>query len=205
MNFQPHVKTAWKKFKELLSVLSSRHLSFQDPWSRVQLLCAELNASCQWDLATDSQTSNVCSEMTGQWSGRSRMSSRKTLPPPDPMSYLRAGPHSEGEKAPLVWTCGMLQWCSQDSLWPTDWWKVWAWEAKDDMKAADREGLQRVEALGYQPSWQTYPEIWCEIFYMCSKPATRKMAHWCGCCPCTCMLIKNPLMMIDDRGVDFLS
>ena len=25
-------------------------------------------------------------------------------------------PHSEGEKTPMVWTCGMLQWCSQDSL-----------------------------------------------------------------------------------------
>ena len=22
-----------------------------------------------------------------------------------------------------------------------------------------------------------------------------KGAHWCGCCPCTCMLIKNPIMM----------
>ena len=71
-----------------------------------------------------------------------------------------AGPHSEGEKATLVWTCGTLQWCSQDSLWPTGWWKVWAWEAKDDMEAADREGLQRVEALSYRPSWQTYLEIW---------------------------------------------
>ena len=30
--------------------------------------------------------------------------------------------------------------------------KAWAWEAQDDMEAADREGLQRVEALGYQPS-----------------------------------------------------
>ena len=29
MNFQPHVKTAWKKFKELLPVLSLRHLSFK--------------------------------------------------------------------------------------------------------------------------------------------------------------------------------
>ena len=26
-------------------------------------------------------------------------------------------------------------------------------EAQDDMEAADREVLQRVEALGYQPSW----------------------------------------------------
>ena len=23
-----------------------------------------------------------------------------------------SGPHSEGEKAPLVWTCGMHQWCA---------------------------------------------------------------------------------------------
>ena len=30
--------------------------------------------------------------------------------------------------------------------------KAWAWEAQDDMEAADREGLQRVEALSYQPS-----------------------------------------------------
>ena len=28
---------------------------------------------------------------------------------------------------------------------------MWAWEAQDDMEAADRKGLQRVEALGYQP------------------------------------------------------
>ena len=25
--------------------------------------------------------------------------------------------------------------------------KVWAWEAQDDLEAADREGLQRVQAL----------------------------------------------------------
>ena len=64
-----------------------------------------------------------------------------------------SGPHSKREKTPMVWTCGTLQWCSQDSLWHTGWWKAWAWEAKNDMEAADREGLQRVEALGYQPSW----------------------------------------------------
>ena len=27
------------------------------------------------------------------------------------------------------------------------------WEAKDDLEAADRQGLQKVEALSYQPSW----------------------------------------------------
>ena len=30
--------------------------------------------------------------------------------------------------------------------------QAWVWEATDDMEAADREGLQRVEALGYQTS-----------------------------------------------------
>ena len=105
------------------------------------------------------------------------------------------GPYSEGGKAPLVWTRGTLQWCSQDSLWHTGWWKAWAWEAQDDMEVADREGLQRVGALGYPPSWWTYLTIWCEICYECSKPATWKgWAHWCGCCLCSCMLIKNLIM-----------
>ena len=40
------VKTTWKKFKDLLPVLSSRHL-FQNTWPCVQLLCAERNAPCQ--------------------------------------------------------------------------------------------------------------------------------------------------------------
>ena len=97
---------------------------------------------------------------------------------------------TEGEKTLMIWTCGTLQWCNQDSLWHTGWWKAWAWEAQNDMEAVDREGLQRVEALGYQPSWQTYLEIWCQICHVCSKPAIWKGAHWCGCCPCTCMLIK---------------
>ena len=27
--------------------------------------------------------------------------------------------------------------------------KVWSWKTQDDMEAADRQGLQRLEALGY--------------------------------------------------------
>ena len=29
----------------------------------------------------------------------------------------------------------------------------------------------------------------------CSWPAIWKGAHWCGCCPCTCTLIKNLIMI----------
>ena len=47
-----HVKIAWKKFKDLLPVLSSRHL-FQNTWPCVQLLCGEHDAPCQRDLVID--------------------------------------------------------------------------------------------------------------------------------------------------------
>ena len=56
-----HVKTAWKKFKEKLPVLSSHHL--QDPWSFIQLMCLECNASSKQDLALDKASSNVRSAM----------------------------------------------------------------------------------------------------------------------------------------------
>ena len=61
---------------------------FQDTWPCTALVCG---AQCfmparlgHWQ----SQTSNICSEMTGQWSDRSAMLSHKTLSPSDPMSYL---------------------------------------------------------------------------------------------------------------------
>ena len=39
-------------------------------------------------------------------------------------------------------------------------------------------------------------EIWYEICRACRKPAIWKGAHWCGCCPCTCTLIKSQIMMM---------
>ena len=82
------VKTAWKNFKDLLPVLSSRHLSFKT-CGHVYSSCVQsamLHASEIWPW--QSWTSSVCSKMTGQWSDRSAISGRKTLSPPDPMSYL---------------------------------------------------------------------------------------------------------------------
>ena len=55
------------------------------------------------------------------------------------------------ERRLMVWTCGTLQWCSQDSLWHTGWWKVWAWEAQDDGSSWQREiaesGSSRLSSL----------------------------------------------------------
>ena len=84
------VKTAWKKFKELLPVVSSRHLS-RHVATCTALVCGALLCSMSVRLGHwQSQVSNVCRGMTGKWSHRSTTSSRKTLSPPGPMSYLRS-------------------------------------------------------------------------------------------------------------------
>ena len=150
-----HVKNAWRKFKYSLFT----PLLFQDTWPCVQLLCAEHNAPCQWDLAIDkakppkSATKSQGNDQTNLQCQAARHCHHQIQCATWSAWHWESGPHSEGEKAPLVWTCGMLQWCSQISLWPTGWWKAWAWEIQDNMEAADREVLQRVEALGYRPSW----------------------------------------------------
>ena len=150
-----HVKSWRSCYQFSLSATSLwRHMA-----ACTALVCGA-HASCQWDLAIDNakppaekwqgndQTYLQCHAARHchywiQWDNCVAW-------------YWGSGPHSEGEKALLVWTCGMLQWCSQVSLWPTGWWKAWAWEANDDMEAADREGLQRVEALGCRPSWPSW-------------------------------------------------
>ena len=194
------VKTAWKKFKDLLPVLSSHHLSFKTR-GHVYSSCvrsAMLHASETWPLT---KPILQCLQRN-DWAMIRQICNVR---PQDILTtrsnelLVRLGIEDLDlilkERRLMVWTCGMLQWCSQDSLWHTGWWKAWASEAQNDMEAADREGLQRVEALGYQPSWQTYLEVWWEICHACSKPAICKGAHWCGCCPCTCTLIKNPIMI----------
>ena len=86
-NFQTHVKTAWKKFKELLPVLSSRHLSFKT-CGHVYSSCVWSNAPCQWDLATDKAKPPMSA---AKWQGNDQTDLQcqgKTLSPPDPMRYL---------------------------------------------------------------------------------------------------------------------
>ena len=132
---------------------------FQNTWPCVQLLCAECNAPCQQDLAID-KAKPLASAAKWQGNDQTDLQCQTARHCHHQVQWATcaawhwgSGPHSEGEKTPMVWTCGTLQWCSQDSLWHTGWWKAWAWEAQDDMETADREGSQRVEALGHQPSW----------------------------------------------------
>ena len=46
-----------------------------------------------------------------------------------------------------MWNTPMVQ-----SRQPVTYRSMEPWEGQDDMEAADREGVQRVEALSYQPS-----------------------------------------------------
>ena len=116
-----HVKTAWKKFKDLLSVLSLRHLSFKTR-GHVYSSCvrsAMLHASETWplikpnlqrlqrnDRAMIRQSCNVGSQDI------------VTTRPNELL--VRLGIEDLDlilkEKTPMVWTCGTRQWCSQDSL-----------------------------------------------------------------------------------------
>ena len=168
---------------------------FQDTWPWVQLLCAGRNASCQWDLAIDKAKPLMSA---GKWQGNDQADLQcqaarhchQILWATCVAWHWGSGPHSEGEKAPLVWTCRMLQWCSQDSLWPIGWWKAWAWVAKDDMEAADREGLQS----GSSQLSTLMIDIPGDLVWGLQQASTWKVAHWYGCCPCTCTLIKNSLL-----------
>ena len=131
--------------------------------------------------------------MTEQWSERSTVLSCKTLSPPDPLSYLRS-------LALRIWTsfwrregsAGMDVERSNGAA-------KTAFDIQVDRKRGPgrpkmtwkqlTEGLQRaMEALGYRPSY-------LEAMHAASQLPGRG-AHWCGCCPCICTLIKNPMMMM---------
>ena len=133
-----HVKTAWKKFKDLLPVLSSRHLSF-NIHGRVYSSCVRstmLHASKTWlltkpnlqrlqrnDRAMIRQICNVRQHTTRS----NELLVRLGIEDLDLILKERV----------LLWY-GHVERSNQDSLWHTGWWKAWAWEAQDDMETADR-------------------------------------------------------------------
>ena len=83
-----HVKTAWKKSKELKPVLSSRHLSFETR-GRVYSLCvrrAMIHASETWPVTKSCLLRLQRNDRT--MIRQICMLNHKTLPPSGPLSYL---------------------------------------------------------------------------------------------------------------------
>ena len=129
-----HVKTAWKKFKELLPVLSSLHLSFKTR-GRVYSSCVQsalLNASETWPMTKPNlqrlqrndraMIRQICS-IRLQDVVTTRSSELLARLGTEDLDLIR-------KERRLCWY-GHVE-CSNgavDSLWHTDWWKAWAWEA----------------------------------------------------------------------------
>ena len=119
------VKTAWKKFKDLLPVLSSHHLSFKTR-GHVYSSCVRstmLHASETWPLTKPKPPASAAKQQGNNQTDLQCQTARHCHHQVQWATcaawHWGSGPHSEGEKTPMVWTCGTLQWCSQDSLWHT--------------------------------------------------------------------------------------
>ena len=90
VNFQPqHVCKQPRRSSRICYQFSLHATSLSKHVAVCTALVCEAQCSMPARLGHwQSQTSSVCSEMTGQWSDRSAMSDRKTLSPPGPMIYL---------------------------------------------------------------------------------------------------------------------
>ena len=119
------VKNDWKKFKDLPPL-------FQNTWPCVQLLCAERNAPCQRDLAIDkAKPPASAAKRQGMIRQICNVRLQDTVTTRSNELLVRLGiedldlilkerrlrwyGHVERSNG-AVWTCGTLQWCSQDSL-----------------------------------------------------------------------------------------
>ena len=108
-----------------------------------------------------------------------------------------SGPRSEGGRTSMVWTRGTLQWCSRGGFWRAGWWGAWAWGGPGWHGGGWWGGRGGCGGGGSQLS-ALVVDVRGDLVWdpPCSKPAIWKGAHWCGCCPCTCTLIKNPIMIM---------
>ena len=115
------VRTAWKKFRELLPVLTSRHLSYKTRGNLYSscVRSAMLHASETWPL-TKTNLQRL------QRNDRAMIRQICSIKPEDVArvrsSELLAKLQLEDldlilrEKASLVWACGAFEWCNQNSI-----------------------------------------------------------------------------------------
>ena len=89
------VKTAWKKFRELLPVLTSRHLSYKT--------CGHVYSSCVWSAMLHASETWPLTKTNLQCLQRNDKVKRATGTASGPR------PHFEREKASLVWACGAFE------------------------------------------------------------------------------------------------
>ena len=160
-------------------------------WPCVQLLCAECNVPCQWNLAINKAQPPA--------SDRSSMLNHKTLPTSDPLSYLLGIEDLDYTSSAFV-ISGRLPWYGHVER------SNGAAKTAFDIQIVGKRGPGRPKM-----TWKHLTERDCREWKLSaigphdrdtwrsgvsSKPVTRKGAHCCGYCPCTWRLIKNRMMMM---------
>ena len=151
-----------------------------------------------WNTKSSLSSSLNCvgSRKTGQWSDRSTVSDRNTTRSNELLARLGI------EDLDLILKERRLCWyghveCSNGAVKTVFHVQVEGkcghWRPKMTWKQLTERDCREWKLSAINPHDR---HTWCEICHACSKPAIWKGAHWCVCCPCTCMLIKNLIMMI---------
>ena len=205
VNFQPeHV---WNLPGRSSRICYQFSLNTTSLWKHVALCTAlACEALCSMPVRLrhwQSQTSSVCSEMTGQWSDRTAMSGPKKLSPPDPMSYL----------------------CDLALRIRTAFWRRKRWYGHVERSSGAVKTAFDIQVDGKRGpgrpkmTWKQLTGRDCREWKLSDiKPHDRRTwrsgvrsamraasqlsgrgAHWCGCC--ICMLIKNPIMIWYDMSI----
>ena len=199
--FNHNLETAWKKFKDLLPVLFSRHLSFKT-CDRVYSSCVRstvLHASETWPLAKPNL-------QRLQRNDRAMIRQICNVRPQDIVTtrsnelLVRLGI----EDLDLILKERRLRWyghveCSNGAV----------------KTAFDIQVEGKCGPGGPKMTWKQLTERDCRewklspstlmidipgdlVWYLtCVQQASYlEGSHWCGCCPCTCTLVKNLIMMM---------
>ena len=164
------VKTAWKEFKELIPVLSSRHFPFKTG--------GRVYSSCVWStmvhaIETWPLTKPQSPASAGNWQSNDQTDLQCKIArhchhqvhwatPTCTAWHWRPEPHAEGEKGPLVWMHETLQPCCQDSLWYIGWWTAG--------RLMDRVGLGGPRWIGSSWQWGIAESGRSSIRAACQQP-----------------------------------
>ena len=172
---------------------------FQNTWLCVQLLSAERNAPWQRDLAID-KAKPPASATKWQGNDQKDLQCQATRHCHHQVQWVTcAAWHwgSEVEKTPMVltWNAPMVQSRQPLTYRLTESLGLGGpkWHGSSWQRGIAESGSYQLSALMIDVPGDL---VW-DLAIACSKPTIWKGAHWCGCCPCTCMLIKNPIMIYD--------
>ena len=126
---------------------------FHNKRLRVQLLCVERNAPCQWDLAINKAKPPTSAE---EWQSNDQTDLQCQAARFVIIMSNELLAQLDTENLDLILKERRLHWyghVERSNGAVTTAFDIQAWETLGDMEAAEREELQRVEALGYRPSW----------------------------------------------------